>query len=533
MWRYLKASQIHYPNRAQTASFPRSIDSVCQLLVQLEPRNALILHFNTNRKRFRKRLRMLPFWRRQNNLEPSRSREGSASSYSQNKIHPDINSLAKELESSRGPTDSKPFVPDHLEIDAAGFVGLQPSTRSRQPHKEAHGRHIAGPISDQHSCKEAADEYGEPNASNSDQDKKESPDDRATTQQISTPTTPGESISAKYRKPSTIMRWATFGRRPDPVMRSASRSTSQSSLSQSQSFVTCLPYASSSDIHPRTPNSQSGSCHISSPNSHSTPNKNFKQEHNIPSPHTFGMPTPPRPASKENSSYFTYKEAPPPLPPLDHPAFRDVTNAGLASSNMHSFPMFPGKDEQGVVQDRIRTHTNSLPSIPQKITMETDSADTNHTRPRSKSSAVGAPTTFKKETNIISSDWSLNKLRGHSRNYSKSSIASSRRSSAEYSARQVSSIGHEEVQEGGWEVQVSREMIRLSLGEGEGVRRVEAPGRNQRTRRRLGQAVPSSTFGKARGENVGFLALSLPHSPPHIRYRSSHLPPYLFIFFSS
>jgi hypothetical protein len=87
----------------------------------------------------------------------------------------------------------------------------------------------------------------------------------------------------------------------------------------------------------------------------------------------------------------------------------------------------------------------------------------------------------------------------HSMTQSKSSITSSRRSSAEYSEKQASSIGHENAGGGGWEVQVSKAMINLALGSGGQV----SQGTETKLRRTQGQNPSSSSFGRACGKSVG------------------------------
>ncbi|PPQ84282.1 hypothetical protein CVT25_013220 [Psilocybe cyanescens] len=431
------------------------------------------------------------------------------------KIHPDLNSLAEELELSHGHSRhlyNQEFDTEHLENDTAVFEGLQPSTRSRRLQKEAYRGCMdnTGHISDQNSLEEAKNSHAEVYTSISQQDQKESHGQDVIND---SPSQPSDIIqsgdeSAGYTKASTIMRWSTFGRRPDSGERSTPESTSQSSLSQSQSFVTCLPYASSSSIQPQTPISQTRSGYISTPHSCSTVSNNPAIETDIPSPHTFGMPTPPQPSSK-GSSYFTFKEVPPPLPPLNHPAFQEVSNTIRVASNMHKFPSHPGVDEHGVILDRYRRYTYSLPTLarPKSITTSRigspKSTAKKQTRPRAKSSSAGESTsTNKEDPTSFDPTPHPNKFKTHRKNQSKSSIASSRRSSAEYSAKQASSIGHEQMQDGCWEVQVSKEMVRLALGEGV-QQRVETKPANLKTRR-PSQGVPASTYGRARGENVGF-----------------------------
>jgi hypothetical protein len=176
------------------------------------------------------------------------------------------------------------------------------------------------------------------------------------------------------------------------------------------------------------------------------------------SPHTFGIPTPP-------SSGFTFgprhrriqasSEIPPPLPALDHPAFQSsVSNKvnNLRAMRIFSAPsLLLEEDEQEPKQPR---HAWSLPSMSHKALSSTKGPKHSRKCGRSRSR-----TNLVQE--ILSSTRSTPRFR-HSRTQSKDSIISSRRDSAEFSAAQAALIRDDTAES--WEAQVSREMVRMSLG---------------------------------------------------------------------
>ncbi|KAF9483407.1 hypothetical protein BDN70DRAFT_317535 [Pholiota conissans] len=228
----------------------------------------------------------------------------------------------------------------------------------------------------------------------------------------------------------------------------------------------------------------------------------------LPSPHIFGPQTPSRSESEQDDSYFNFKEIPPPLPPLDHPAFKKGPPSSfkfpLAKYNFPALPDGEGSDsDYGAVQSTRQT-THSLPSMKgfrSKMSV--------HSSTKSLSRSNGGLESYSEAKSYI-----------HSRKQSKSSIASSsRRSSAEYSAKQASSIGEDihRMRDGCWEVEVSKAMVCLALGKEE--QRVETRMGSSKTR----QGASPSSFGKARGKNVCTSPLSVKLSPPHARYLSFHL----------
>lgn len=465
---------------------------------------------------------MLSLWRRRNTSGSALDQtHSSTTSFVERKIHPDINLLAEELASSSHGHDpdlhDKAFQaghPEPLEPDNAGFVGLKPIT-SRRIQREAYTRANESPTANEFRPGEA--EGGHTGAYN---DISRDGQKEVLTQITSdidsshlSDEVPLVDESVGHTVANPIMRRSTFGKRSrlrhfdlDVEARSAPSSSSNSSLSQS--LVTC-PSGFPSLDQPDTPGSQPRCLYTSTPRSRSNSSRNPSRGSGIPSPHTFGMLTPPlQPNFKDNDSYFTFKEAPPPLPPLDHPAFRNVSNVIGLSSSRNEFLKILDVDELG----RFTRHTHSLPSLTRSQSatrIGSIKTTLKNTRPRSKSSAgTGISNSRLDQLHPEATAKNLNS-KTHSRNQSKSSISSSRRSSAEYSAKQVSLISDERVQDGCWEVQVSKEMIRLALGE-------EVQGVQGKTSGKT-QDAHTSAFGKARCKNVGshaFSTVTITYSPP-------------------
>jgi hypothetical protein len=303
------------------------------------------------------------------------------------------------------------------------------------------------------------------------------------------------------------MRWSTFGKRsrthskqrkqdPGREIHADSKSASQSSLEQSQSLGTSRhssPYIYANQL-PRTPGSETDSQH------HSTPSyvvESLGVMSSLPSPHIFGPQTPSRSDAKQDESFFDFKEIPPPLPPLDHPAFRKGPPSSfkfpLAKYNFPVLPDGQDLDTDYGINDSKRQITHSLPSLKGSKGRSTQGSKERRRSMRSRpQSDAGVDSPPEKKSYI------------HSRQQSKSSIATStsRRSSAEYSAKQASSIGEDlyKMHDGCWEVEVSRAMVSLALGKEE--QRVETRTGSAKTARLPTQGAIPSSFGKARGKNV-------------------------------
>jgi hypothetical protein len=397
-------------------------------------------------------------------------------SFVEQKIHPDLNSLAEELSSSQG-HELLNMTADKGDAEATGFVGLEPSTRGSRWQNEAHTRtqepqrvakkSIGIPVLDF-----ASDIITEnfPNAESCEDDIRFP---GATSSLSSSP------ISIKAS--SSKNRWSIFGSNHARVLHrnsdasnatsNVSRPRSQSTSSQPRSHSTSqrIDVAAS-----RTPKSQYSMYNSTG----STPSYNLERDGLLPSPHTFGIPTSPKEPiaeSADDNSYFGFRETPPPLPALDHPAFRQASKNQISSAS-NRFPIQTNRD---VVQNKFTRHSHSLPSL-----AHSGSSDIKSAKKRRRS--------FREELT------SINKTgkRQHNRNDSDASSIGTRRYSAEYSAKKASSVGHEDKDEC-WEIQVSKEMVRLALD-------------------------ATSPFGKACGNNVG---ISICHQSCFI--------PFIFLVFSS
>jgi len=139
------------------------------------------------------------------------------------------------------------------------------------------------------------------------------------------------------------------------------------------------------------------------------------------SPRTFGYPTPPY-----STRTFGHHESPPPLPPLDHPELV-LDGEGLRSVTF-------GRSHRPSNSVAIIPHVDNIFRIPQEPTS-------------GPSSSVSRKSVARKHSKTLSVD----------------SRRSSRRSSAEWSSLQAT----EGVltNSSSWQAQVSREILRLSLGE--------------------------------------------------------------------
>lgn len=253
-----------------------------------------------------------------------------------------------------------------------------------------------------------------------------------------------------------LARRPTFGGRPNrhkprdsngsTTVDRIARSDTRSSLSQPRSRTQSPSNYTPPDKQLGTPGAYpySQSFFTSTPSSQTEIATNTGEE-SLPSPHTFGIPTPPHAKARQDmkrESHFNFQQVPPPLPPLNHPAFREKASEFGVLLEIH--------------EDKAARHSHSLPSLAQarNVVKEELKSANKKTRQRSKSS-TGENTAEK--TRPEQPKWAF-----HSRTSSKSSVLSSRRSSAEYSAQQASSLHRD----GCWEVDVSKAIIGLSLGGG-------------------------------------------------------------------
>lgn len=325
---------------------------------------------------------------------------------------------------------------------------------------------------------------------------------------------------------AVVARSGTFGRRHQ-FSKKASSSSSKPNDTLSDFYSTSTPSASSHSISqsrktsthslPRTP------LFRHSPRSKPQYSGDLDHSFTVASPYTFGAPTPPRsditvcPGRHDHNSYFGFREPPPPLPPLDHPALREAlqfkakrwSNGAVAIPNPTTSPR----------QGRTIQPSPSLPSLVndgRKITAKLLGG-----RGRSNSASTGKISTREAFEQHIRPGRTK-----HARTQSKSSI-NSRRSSAEYSARQASST-HGSEHEDCWEVQVSRAMVKLALGE-------DGQPQETTTSRTNSSSLPTNkkqdahaNYGQARGKNVCSHAIVVCHTV----FPDDCYLPFIFLFFS-
>jgi hypothetical protein len=206
----------------------------------------------------------------------------------------------------------------------------------------------------------------------------------------------------------------------------------------------------SSRLHPRTPNRpRSNTSPTTRPTAYfTTP---ILRELGFDSPGTFGHPTP----ESRSTFTFAYPSPPPPLPPLNHPALssclkdknvNDITPAASGfADRSDSFPKRSSRIPSGIGNDffaslsmtfgRSVRHSASLPKVQNALSPSSEER----------------PATQRLRARTIS-----DKARPR------------RRNSASWSAQQATE-GVNSYSNTAWPAEVSREMLRLSLGEGFGV----------------------------------------------------------------
>ncbi|TFK27669.1 hypothetical protein FA15DRAFT_754059 [Coprinopsis marcescibilis] len=207
-----------------------------------------------------------------------------------------------------------------------------------------------------------------------------------------------------------------------------------------------------------TPRSTFYSRYNSSSSVHGT-----SQDLSVPSPsYTFGPHTPnktPEKRTRTAAMYFNHLETPPPLPPLDHPAFQFP----ITPSRKFKFPTMRSTERpvsQQMDQNQPRA-SRSLPSVGLTRSVSANAASPKKAHRNSKQLSMSSS---KAEGHPIASRRSR-----HTRSESKSSITSSRRSSAEFSAKNASLTGKDNGYDETWEVKVSKELLRLSFSTEMGV----------------------------------------------------------------
>lgn len=419
-------------------------------------------------------------------------------SFVEQKIHPDLNSLAEELESSQG-HELLDVTADKRNpgVKETGFVGLEPSTRRNHRQNEAHTRTQEPiPAAMESEYQQIGIPLLHPASNTNHTEKCLNAESREASLPVATNQPSGSPISITAS--SSRKRWSIFGRNHSRVPHrnsdasnttsNVSRSRSQSGSSQPRSY-TSQRITRAEGSQPRTPKSQY-SMNNSTSHTESVPSDSLGRDDLLQSPHTFGIPTPPQEPiaeSTDDNSYFGFRETPPPLPPLDHPAFRQASNHISSTGNL-----FPIQTMHADVQDRFPRHSHSLPSLTHSGNNNTQFYIKSSKKRRRRASSKSDR--FRGEE--LPSFDKTNK-RQHNRNDSVASSIGTRRSSAEYSAKKASSVGHEGKRDECWEVQVSKEMVRLALGQ-------EPP-----------QVYAISPFGTACGKNVG---LSIRHQSCFISF---------------
>ncbi|KAF9464134.1 hypothetical protein BDZ94DRAFT_1257078 [Collybia nuda] len=230
------------------------------------------------------------------------------------------------------------------------------------------------------------------------------------------------------------------------------------------------------------------------------------------SPHTFGIPTPPSSGfAFVSRRRFHSSEKPPPLPPLDHPAFSAgpiMRPVGIIRVKPSFSTSLTGRGKTSRQQGQPR-HTVSLPSfsyVSGNSVAIPGSSYRSRQRARTQS-RIRVTGIFAGRSTPYQSSVGRNNPR-HTRSQSRGN-RDKRRKSAEFSAMQASSVSCGSGLAGGWEAQVSREMLRISLG-----------GRWELPDFKMVAGAPE--LGPTRGDNVSLLFAW--HDLPFV---FTHLTPYL------
>ncbi|KAG6850210.1 hypothetical protein H0H93_016389 [Arthromyces matolae] len=175
----------------------------------------------------------------------------------------------------------------------------------------------------------------------------------------------------------------------------------------------------------------------------------------VSSSNTFGLPSPKVTPVKRRKHSVSSTELPP-LPPLNHPAFKAATGDKKGSLLERSITVIPSKNEPDEMgrQSKVARHSHSLPSLSDN---DRPSSELKRNRTRTESQIKRYEFFADAKSSTPAS-----RRRTHNRSRSNASQSSSRRASAEFSAEQASSAGIG----GSWEAQVSREMVRIALQQG-------------------------------------------------------------------
>lgn len=445
------------------------------------------------------------------------------------RIHPDLNSLVADYDPPpRLPAgnvlSSAEVAADLSASSVADFVALQPSTRKQSmPDASIHHSPVPEPLSSTSVPETSSGASPGPSPSSS---RKQGLLSRLANLSTGSSSSVPPSISAL--PPGG---WSTFGRgrketlpapRDSAEFANSPRITSGSS-SLPPSRTTSHSHHTGIETQPQTPTSASHSHSYTTPQSQSHSSHNHTRTTPV-SPHTFGNSTPPSSgftfgSRGHHSPPYIHGQTPPPLPPLNHPAFRLPTSSTFNASRARDVLAAlsdEGSLDNAAMQQKVPRLSLSMPSMSQprhaSLTgstrsttrikrMSTRSQSRLRTRTYSK---VKAMEIFPVSTSRSSMEIHESTSRRHSRTKSSSSSKiSDRRASADFSAIQASALGHSRGDS--WEAQVAERIVRMSLGE-QGWPEDNAHKRPVADRVR--DAEDLTGLGQARGNNVGDLVFA-------------------------
>ena len=253
--------------------------------------------------------------------------------------------------------------------------------------------------------------------------------------------------------------------------------------------------------HPRTPQRPSSyttpaAAHATSSNSTTPANRELAMD----SPHTFGHPTPP-------NNPVAYSSPPPPLPPLDHPELAPVVSSRRPSASSGQPPLSAFHDRSNTLPTNRRTPRKDdlFASLSFKLGR---SGRDRSSLPQTKQVAMAE----QRETRPPDSPERRRRAR------TVSADARRRRTSADWSSHQAS-VGVNSHANQAWPAEVSREILKLSLGGAQdtpgpdtlpgssGKHKARTRGRSVDPDRRPNQGAMSPSF-------LPFPHPSRPNSPP-------------------
>ncbi|KAG9315703.1 hypothetical protein JVU11DRAFT_3350 [Chiua virens] len=263
----------------------------------------------------------------------------------------------------------------------------------------------------------------------------------------------------------------------------------------------------SSQRHPRTPPSQSS--YIAAISTHVTPavtnlTTPIQHELDLDSPHTFGRPTPPPDNSADFS--FAHSSPPPPLPPLDHPELAAVLSSRRKSMSTDQPTLSAFRDRSNTLPTNRRTPRKDelFGSLSFKLG---HSVRHRSSLPHAKRDSISR-TTERQETR--SPD-------GHDRARTVSAHGRQRRTSADWSSYQAT-VGVNSHANQAWPAEVSREILRLSLGPTSGPDLISGSSvkRNTQTQGESADPTRRPNRGAMSRSFLPFPHPSRPDSPPNL-----------------